>query len=78
MVWTGTAAGGEDFKGDSTRIAARAQLRSAAESCPEAAGLAAARFLLRVHPRVRPHELDGHIRKEDSQRLAVRRPATVH
>jgi hypothetical protein len=47
--------GGEDFKGDSTRIAARARLRSAAGSCPEAAGLAAARFLLRLHPRVRPH-----------------------
>ena len=38
---------------------------------------AAARFLLRVHPRVRPHELDGHIRKEDAHWLAVRRPATV-
>ena len=41
-------------------------------SCPAAAGRAAARFLLRVHPGVRPHELDGHIRKENSQRLAIR------
>src|SRR3989442_9223003 len=36
----------------------------------------AARCLVRVHPRVRPHELDGHIRKDDAQRLAVPRPAT--
>jgi len=34
-------------------------------------------FLFCVHPRVRPHQRDGHIRKEDLQRLAVRRPATV-
>ena len=32
----------------------------------------AARVLLRVHPRVRPHELDGHIREEDTHRLAIR------
>ena len=32
----------------------------------------AARFLLRVHPRVRPHELDGHMREEDAHRLAIR------
>src|SRR6266403_1672775 len=36
-----------------------------------------ARFLLRVHPSVRPRYLDGHIRKEDSRRLAVRRSAVV-
>src|SRR5215510_13341324 len=28
--------------------------------------------LLRVHPRVRSHELDGHIRQEKAQRLAIR------
>jgi hypothetical protein len=32
----------------------------------------AARCLVRVHPRVRPHELDGHIRKENSHRVAIR------
>src|SRR5713226_4685879 len=37
----------------------------------------AARFLLRVHPRVRPRQLDGHIRKENSRRLGVRRSAMV-
>src|SRR6266851_3970096 len=36
-----------------------------------------ARFLLRVHPSVRPRYLDGHIRKENSRRLAVRRSAVV-
>src|ERR1700747_362165 len=36
-----------------------------------------ARFLLRVHPSVRPRYLDGHIRKENSRRLAVRRSAMV-
>src|ERR1700745_4354883 len=36
-----------------------------------------ARFLLRVHPSVRPRYLDAHIRKENSRRLAVRRPAMV-
>src|SRR5258708_19554865 len=37
----------------------------------------AARFLFRVHPRVRPRQLDGYIRKENSRRLAVRRSAMV-
>jgi len=32
----------------------------------------AARVLVRVHPRVRPHELDGHMREEDAHRLAIR------
>src|SRR5712664_767668 len=36
-----------------------------------------ARFLLRVHPSVRPRYLDGHIREENSRRLAVRRSAMV-
>src|ERR1700747_3543390 len=36
-----------------------------------------ARFLLRTHPSVRPRYLDGHIRKENSRRLAVRRSAMV-
>jgi hypothetical protein len=34
--------------------------------------------LLRLHPGVcSPHQLDGHIRKEDPQRLAVHPPPTV-
>src|ERR1700756_695005 len=36
-----------------------------------------ARFLLRVHPSVRPRYLYGHIGKENSRRLAVRRSAMV-
>ena len=60
-----------------SRLATRVGISMGHGLCPEAAGLAAARFLLRVHPRVRPHQLDGHIRKEDAQRLAVRRPAMV-
>src|ERR1700756_2779296 len=36
-----------------------------------------ARFLLRVHPSVRPRYLDGHIRKENSRRASVRRSAMV-
>src|ERR1700723_824073 len=35
------------------------------------------RFLFRVDPGVRPRQLDGHIRKENSRRLAVRRSAMV-
>src|SRR2546423_12755303 len=31
----------------------------------------AARVLVRVHPRVRPHELDGYIRTEEAHRLAI-------
>src|SRR5215467_10955555 len=37
----------------------------------------AARVLLGVHPRVRPDQLDRHMREEDAHRLAVRRPAVV-
>src|SRR5262245_18653946 len=37
----------------------------------------AARFLLRVHPLIGSRHLDGHIRKENSRRLAVRRTAMV-
>jgi hypothetical protein len=39
------------------------------------AGNEPVRCLLRVHPGVRPRQLDGHVRKEQSQWLAVRRPA---
>lgn len=34
-------------------------------------------FLLRVNPLVRPCELDGHIRKEDMRRRAVRHTAML-
>lgn len=64
-------------------VCARVQISSApprCESCPDGfveITTEAARFLLRLYPLVRPHQLDGHIRKEQSHRLAVRRAAML-